>query len=404
NLIWCTHKIIPLQRMLAGFMTERLASRFDPRLVVWFDDSRPADSAEEREEVKLAWAMGTITPDERRLARNYPALETEASGKTYLPMNLVPLDFAGADEPEPEPEEQPKGEEKDEPEPDTETDDKEKEQRYRQRKSFAIKQSRRRARILRGFDRLHRRSEKQALRSLNGFWNRVIKEAGKRFDAGGDAPPPVEQLLPADSFEKWFNDAMSQHWLNHWAAGAEFERKVLGLPQQQSVKFVDELPDISVDFPQTMKRRMADYLRKKTQSVWKLIHATALKALRSAVQKTLESGEGVREMRAGIMKALKVSKSEATRIARTEATASLNAGQQALRDEEEVPNKQWIATVDGLTRETHSATDLEIVPNGQPFLVGGYPMNHPGDGSLGAPAEEIVNCRCCATGTYEDAN
>src|SRR5690606_5073977 len=181
-------------------------------------------------------------------------------------------------------------------------------------------------------------------------------------------------------------------------------RRALGLPREQSVKFAEgELPDISVEFPPTMRRRMAEYLRQKTQAVWQMVRNTTKKSLDRLIGKSLNEGKGVREIRNQIMDELGKSKKEAITIARTEATASLNAGQQALRDEEDVPNKQWIATVDGLTRETHSATDLEIVPNGQPFLVGGYPMNHPGDGSLGAPAEEIVNCRCCATGTFEEA-
>jgi hypothetical protein len=123
--------------------------------------------------------------------------------------------------------------------------------------------------------------------------------------------------------------------------------------------------------------------------------------MEAAIQDAITDGEHVREIRNRIIGVLNTSKEHATVIARTEATASLNYGQQALRTDEDVPNKLWISTIDGDTRETHVSADQQVVANRDNFMVGGYPMSHPGDGSHGAPAEEIVQCRCTATGTYE---
>lgn len=92
-------------------------------------------------------------------------------------------------------------------------------------------------------------------------------------------------------------------------------------------------------------------------------------------------------------------------VARTETLASLNGGrlqafEQAVdRGEIEAEDvvKKWDATMDRRTRATHAAADGLTVAMDEPFIVGGYPMMHPGDGDLGAPAEEIINCRCyCA--------
>lgn len=416
NLIWCEHKIIPLQRMLAGFMTHKLASRFESGLVVWFDDCRPADAEQEREEVKLDWSMGAISPDERRLSRNYPALETDASQKTYLPMSLVSLDEAGAPPPEPEPATDPEAdpENPDDGDDDDTATEKEKDegetedgedQRVRLRHARAVRQSKRRARVLKRFQRLHERSEKQSQRALNKFWDARIAHAQAVMDkTPEDQLPHLSELLPPDVFQQEFNKSMQRHWLTQFVRGVEFERSALDLPQSQSIKFAgsDDLPDISVDYPPTMRKRMADFLKTRVQGVWSKVAKTTHKAIEAAVSKSLEAGKHIREIRQQIMETLQVSKKQATVIARTEATASLNAGQQALREEEDVPNKEWIATIDAKTRETHAAADLQIVENGKPFLVGGYAMQHPGDSSGGAPAEEIIQCRCCATGTFEE--
>lgn len=56
--------------------------------------------------------------------------------------------------------------------------------------------------------------------------------------------------------------------------------------------------------------------------------------------------------------------------------------------------KRWSAIIDKRTRDTHREVNGTVVSISEPFYVGGYLMNFPGDQSLGAGAEEIVNCRC----------
>lgn len=56
--------------------------------------------------------------------------------------------------------------------------------------------------------------------------------------------------------------------------------------------------------------------------------------------------------------------------------------------------KQWITMKDERVRPTHAEVDDLVVPIGQPFIVGGYPMEYPRDDSLGAPVSEIAGCRC----------
>ena len=59
-----------------------------------------------------------------------------------------------------------------------------------------------------------------------------------------------------------------------------------------------------------------------------------------------------------------------------------------------ISTKTWAATHDHRTRPAHRAADGQTVPVDAPFVVDGYPIPLPGDGSLGAPLSLIVNCRC----------
>jgi hypothetical protein len=89
-------------------------------------------------------------------------------------------------------------------------------------------------------------------------------------------------------------------------------------------------------------------------------------------------------------------------IARTETIKALNAGRQEGLDQlidsgrldADQIEKAWDATGDARTRPTHAAADGQKIGNDGAFEVGGYRMRYPGDTSLGAPAGEVVSCRC----------
>lgn len=77
-------------------------------------------------------------------------------------------------------------------------------------------------------------------------------------------------------------------------------------------------------------------------------------------------------------------------IARTEATSANNLGFTEAYKQSNVANaKEWIATGDSRTRDSHNQADGEIVGLDDKFSNG---LQYPGDGS-GDPAE-TVNCRC----------
>lgn len=90
-------------------------------------------------------------------------------------------------------------------------------------------------------------------------------------------------------------------------------------------------------------------------------------------------------------------------IARTELLGSLHASQdeglQQLVDGGMLRPDQisatWDASEDMDTRPSHSAMEGQQMAADGTFTTGaGYRLRYPGDRELGAPAEEVINCRC----------
>lgn len=79
-------------------------------------------------------------------------------------------------------------------------------------------------------------------------------------------------------------------------------------------------------------------------------------------------------------------------ISRTESTGVANYGALNALSAEGVTSKVWVATSDGRTRLTHAEAAGQEVKVSQPFDVGGYSLQFPGDPN--GPVEEVANCRC----------
>ncbi len=91
---------------------------------------------------------------------------------------------------------------------------------------------------------------------------------------------------------------------------------------------------------------------------------------------------------------LAFSQSHAATVTRTEVNSigNLAALDAAYRQGKRF--KTWKTFGDRQVRPTHQAANGTRIPIDEPFTVGDYKMMFPTDSSLGAGAEEIVNCRC----------
>jgi hypothetical protein len=121
--------------------------------------------------------------------------------------------------------------------------------------------------------------------------------------------------------------------------------------------------------------------------------------IRRKVSKAIETGASGEQLKEQIEALGQFSEYRADTIGRTETAAAYINGNwtsdQALGEYGPV-EKIWVASGDARARASHlsamAASEASPVPFSQPFTVGGVQMMFPH--SPGAPAGEVVNCRC----------
>ena len=117
------------------------------------------------------------------------------------------------------------------------------------------------------------------------------------------------------------------------------------------------------------------------------------KRIASEVSRCIATGASYAQTAKSLAGQTAIGKNRAIRIVRTEGhriqnTATMDAMEAAIDRGADLV-KQWDATLDGKTRESHVAVDGEIKEQKQPFSNG---LQFPGDPAGGAA--EVVNCRC----------
>lgn len=85
---------------------------------------------------------------------------------------------------------------------------------------------------------------------------------------------------------------------------------------------------------------------------------------------------------------------EATKLTEFETLVALGVTLESGEALSSVVVKRWDAVLDEKTRINHAVADGQQRASGDPFVVGGQLLLHPGDTSLGATADNIINCRC----------
>lgn len=102
-------------------------------------------------------------------------------------------------------------------------------------------------------------------------------------------------------------------------------------------------------------------------------------------------------------------------VAANESNSVVNHTELQEAIEEGYTQKKWLTELDEKVRFTHQEMEGVTIPINEPFHVGQYLMMQPHDISMGAGAEEIVNCRCSLSylnlhesgglsGAYNDKN
>lgn len=125
------------------------------------------------------------------------------------------------------------------------------------------------------------------------------------------------------------------------------------------------------------------------------IGSAMLQTARDSLARSREEGVGSDVAARRLQKAVGGTFSDAQRIARTEMhTAAGRADNASARSTGLDMVKEWGATDDKRTRESHAEADGQRREMEEAFDVGGSKLMFPGDEN--GPAHEIINCRCSA--------
>ena len=127
---------------------------------------------------------------------------------------------------------------------------------------------------------------------------------------------------------------------------------------------------------------------------------TLITELRKQLAAGVRAGERISDLRARVRRVLvDQAPDRINKITRTEVIGGLNRGSLAAYNRSPVvERKTWLTSRDDRVRPTklghfnHRAADGQTVPKGDPFVVSGEQLQHPGDpaGSAG----NIIRCRC----------
>lgn len=122
--------------------------------------------------------------------------------------------------------------------------------------------------------------------------------------------------------------------------------------------------------------------------------------LTSELTQSILQGESISKMADRMQNVTDMNRVSAIRNARTAITGAENGAREqaaySVKDKLSkygfTLKKEWMATLDARTRDSHAKADGQRVDIDKPFDVGGAKLMYPGDPS--GPAREIYNCRC----------
>jgi hypothetical protein len=218
--------------------------------------------------------------------------------------------------------------------------------------------------------------------------NKALRQQVKYFiDVYGLNPPNTDHILidptPVyDVLHKLYIDAGVTWGAKTWST----------LPKLPAPSVKARMP---IGLSEFLIQAITDYFDIELLNDVQDITDTTRKVLIEALKKATAQGLGVDDT----VKLMYATTPERARlIARTETVTAANKGA-ALAAEATglVLQKTWIAATDNRTRPDHAEVNGTVIDFEEAFIVGGYPMQQPGDrGTQGnaTPAKEVCNCRC----------
>jgi hypothetical protein len=140
---------------------------------------------------------------------------------------------------------------------------------------------------------------------------------------------------------------------------------------------------------------ISNFLETKSIKWAQQVNQTTEKAVREFLVKGYEEGRHFTEIAQEIKDLPAFSINRAITVARTEILGATNHVDFYYNVNTGIYYaKKWRTSLDESVRKTHQLAEGQVVLINEAFNVGGFQLMYPGDTEHGAPAEEIINCRC----------
>lgn len=216
--------------------------------------------------------------------------------------------------------------------------------------------------------------ERQALALLTKEGKAVVAGWNERGEAGA---------IRAVDDAAW-EDYISRLWLS-----------VVPPAGAMAAEFIAEAKAAAV-LSDVMMAAAKEWLRVNGVRESRKISNASRKNIAEQIRIGMSKGETDEQIAARLTKRYKsLSPARAQTIAWTETHAATNYGSFAAAQASDEPlAKIWQDTPDDRTRDAHVSAGGQKKPLSSPFLVDGEQLMFPGDTSMGASAENVVNCRC----------
>lgn len=238
---------------------------------------------------------------------------------------------------------------------------------------------------------LEQRFERQAMRAFIAAGERAVRILRDGSDQEAILADTHATLIGL--FTAIARDELPKILERGWKRGTNQINAQLGLRRRRSV--IDYEQRISNPFNLGWPE-VVNYLTLRPRQYSPQVAATTITGFRKVLSRMFLEGRGIEPMAREIQGHFtEISRYRARTIARTEVVSGSNAANlYSYQASSVVEAKTWLATRDTRTRDTHMDSDGQEVSVNEPFIVGGFRLMAPGDTSLGAGLEEIVNCRC----------
>ncbi len=234
-------------------------------------------------------------------------------------------------------------------------------------------------------------------RRRTGYYGAVGKQIKKRFeqemkgvlkafDEGG--PDEVDIYLDENARE-WSKTLTAVYMTVMKAFGDSVYRALVGKSSNDSLQ--QKQDDVFDVFNEAVQNFISTTVANKVVN----INETTKKLIKDIVEAGFEEQLTVPEIRDKIEELYleQIIPNRSMVIARTEVISASNAGSRYAAKQTGLElEKEWVATADDRTRDTHAEVDGQRVPIDEPYFVGGSELMFPGDPN-GEPGE-VIQCRC----------